>query len=141
MGRFHQPALPTGGSNERDWRGSRPENFVLCAPDATTFAGNEENRFAIVIADPAKSRIGLNALLMALPIAGYVTDVHGFFTFYNDAAVEVWGRTPEKGATRWCGSLRLDSPDGPYGAWRGPVGGMPRRGAIELRARGHRRTA
>jgi PAS domain S-box-containing protein len=65
-----------------------------------------------VIADLAKSRIGLGALLKALPIAGYVTDVHGFITFYNDAAVDLWGRTPEKGVTRWCGSLRLYSTDG-----------------------------
>jgi PAS domain S-box-containing protein len=118
MGRFHESALPTAGSNENvaeatgDRQGSRPDDFVFRAAEAPTSAGNEANRFTIVIADLAKSRIGLGALLKALPIAGYVTDVHGFITFYNDAAVDLWGRTPEKGVTRWCGSLRLYSPDG-----------------------------
>jgi PAS domain S-box-containing protein len=118
MARFHESTSPTGGSNEnaatatRELRGGRPENLVLRAPNAPTLAGNEANRFTIVIADLAKSRIGLGALLKALPIAGYVTDIRGFITFYNNAAVELWGRTPETGVGRWCGSLRLYSPDG-----------------------------
>jgi PAS domain S-box-containing protein len=118
MGRFHESALPGAGSNENaaeatgDRQGNRPEDFVLRAADAPTSAGNDANRFTIVMTDLAKSRIGLDALLKALPIAGYVTDVHGFITFYNDAAVDLWGRTPEKGVGRWCGSLRLYSPEG-----------------------------
>jgi PAS domain S-box-containing protein len=115
MARFHESTVPAGGPNEdpakatRDRHGSRRENF---APEGPPSAGAEADHFTIVIADLAKSRMGLGALLKALPIPGYVTDIHGFITFYNDAAVEVWGRRPETGVDRWCGSLRLYSPDG-----------------------------
>lgn len=51
-------------------------------------------------------------LLRALPLAVYTTDAEGRLTFYNDAAAEFWGRRPELGTTRWCGSWRLYWPDG-----------------------------
>jgi PAS domain S-box-containing protein len=118
MARFNESALSTGWPNEnaakatRDRLGSGPEHFVPRTPDAPTSAGHLADRFTIVIADLARSRMGFGALLKSLPIAGYVTDVNGFITIYNDAAVALWGRAPEKGVTRWCGSLRLYSPDG-----------------------------
>lgn len=46
-----------------------------------------------------------------LGVATYATDAEGRITFYNDAAVELWGRRPEP-TDRWCGSLRLFHPDG-----------------------------
>lgn len=49
--------------------------------------------------------------LESLGVAVYTTDADGRITFYNDAAVELWGRTPEIGE-QWCGSLRLFWPDG-----------------------------
>ncbi|HLT41538.1 MAG TPA: PAS domain-containing protein, partial [Sphingobacteriaceae bacterium] len=39
-----------------------------------------------------------------LPIAFYTCDADGYITFFNDAAVELWGRTPEIGKDLWCGS-------------------------------------
>jgi len=51
-------------------------------------------------------------LLKVLPTAVYVTDTEGRLTFYNEAAVELWGYRPELGTTRWCGSWRLCWPDG-----------------------------
>ena len=44
-------------------------------------------------------------LLEALPVAVYVTDAEGRITFFNQAAVELWGHAPEPGA-RWCGSWK-----------------------------------
>jgi len=41
----------------------------------------------------------------------YVTDAEGRITYYNEAAVEFWGRRPEPGEL-WCGSLRLYYTDG-----------------------------
>src|SRR5262249_23497648 len=51
-------------------------------------------------------------LLQALPAAVYTTDAQGRITFYNQAAVEMWGCRPELGETQWCGSWRLYWPDG-----------------------------
>ena len=51
-------------------------------------------------------------LLEALPAAVYTTDTAGRITFYNEAAVELWGCRPELGKSEWCGSWRLYWPDG-----------------------------
>jgi PAS domain S-box-containing protein len=50
-------------------------------------------------------------ILQAVGVALYVTDADGRIVFYNDAAVDLWGRRPEAGE-RWCGSWRLYWPDG-----------------------------
>ena len=62
-----------------------------------------------------RSRQGLSVetdLLRALPAAIYVTDAEGRLTFYNEAAVQLWGCRPEIGSSRWCGSWRLYRADG-----------------------------
>jgi len=51
-------------------------------------------------------------LLDALPAAIYTTDAAGRITYYNQAAVNLWGRRPELGNDQWCGSWRLYWPDG-----------------------------
>ena len=51
-------------------------------------------------------------LLDALPTAIYTTDAAGRITFYNQAAVEFSGRTPEIGSDHWCVTWRLYWPDG-----------------------------
>jgi PAS domain S-box-containing protein len=50
-------------------------------------------------------------LLESLPAAVYTTDAAGRITFYNKAAVEMAGRTPEPG-DEWCVTWRLYWPDG-----------------------------
>ena len=54
----------------------------------------------------------LRELLDALPVAIYATDVAGRLTYFNSAAVELAGRTPELGSDLWCVSWRLYGPDG-----------------------------
>ncbi len=49
--------------------------------------------------------------LEALAVAVYTTDAAGRIMFFNDAAVQLWGRRPEIGE-EWCGSLRLFHRDG-----------------------------
>ena len=49
--------------------------------------------------------------LESLAVAVYTTDAEGRITFFNEAAVELWGRRPELGE-EWCGSLRLFHRDG-----------------------------
>lgn len=58
------------------------------------------------------SEARLRALIEALPAAVYTTDEAGRITYYNEAAVRLWGRRPELGADTWCGSWRLYRPDG-----------------------------
>lgn len=53
----------------------------------------------------------LRDLLEALPAAVYTTDAKGRVTFYNRAAVEMAGRTPQQG-DMWCVTWRLFNPDG-----------------------------
>lgn len=50
-------------------------------------------------------------LLEALPAAVYTTDATGRITFYNKAAVEMSGRTPQPG-DMWCVTWRLFNSDG-----------------------------
>lgn len=49
--------------------------------------------------------------MTGLPVAAYITDTTGRITLYNEAAVALWGRRPEKGDL-WCGSHRLYTADG-----------------------------
>lgn len=51
-------------------------------------------------------------LLDVLPAAVYVTDAQGYVTYFNEAAADIWGRRPELGRDRWCGSWKLFWPDG-----------------------------
>ena len=47
----------------------------------------------------------------ALGVAVYTTDAEGRITYFNEAAVELWGRRPELGE-EWCGSWKLFWADG-----------------------------
>ena len=51
-------------------------------------------------------------LLESLGVAVYTTDELGYITMFNEAAVELWGRTPEIGRDLWCGSWKIFYPDG-----------------------------
>jgi PAS domain S-box-containing protein len=51
-------------------------------------------------------------VIETLPAAIYMTDAEGRLTFYNEAAVALWGYRPELGDTKFCGSWKLYWPDG-----------------------------
>ncbi len=51
-------------------------------------------------------------LIQALPVAVYMCDPLGHVTFYNQATVALWGRTPEVGNDLWSGSWTRYRPDG-----------------------------
>ncbi|SHF43454.1 sensor histidine kinase [Pedobacter caeni] len=51
-------------------------------------------------------------LLDGLPVAIYTCDHLGYVTFFNKAAVKLWGREPELGKELWCGSWKIFHPDG-----------------------------
>jgi diguanylate cyclase (GGDEF)-like protein/PAS domain S-box-containing protein len=56
--------------------------------------------------------IGYRRLLEELPVAIYTTDAAGRVTYFNRAAAELAGRTPELGIDEWCVTWKLFSPDG-----------------------------
>ncbi len=47
--------------------------------------------------------------LDSIPVGAYTCDVDGLITYFNQAAVRIWGRAPVLGSPvdRWCGSFRL----------------------------------
>jgi PAS domain S-box-containing protein len=47
-----------------------------------------------------------------IPAAVYMTDAEGRISFYNEAAVALWGCRPEPGKSKFCGSWKLYWPDG-----------------------------
>lgn len=51
-------------------------------------------------------------LICSLPLAVYTCNAQGYISFYNKAAVELWGRAPEIGKELWCGSWAIYHTDG-----------------------------
>jgi PAS domain S-box-containing protein len=53
-------------------------------------------------------------LLETLPVAVYTCDAEGLITYFNECAVEAWGRRPKLNSPleRFCGSYRLYSSEG-----------------------------
>jgi PAS domain S-box-containing protein len=51
-------------------------------------------------------------LLSAIPAAIYTTDAEGKVTYYNQAAVDLAGRTPVMGRDDWSATWKLHKPDG-----------------------------
>ena len=54
----------------------------------------------------------LQDLIAAIPAAIYTTDAQGRVTYYNEAAVEMAGRTPVIGSDEWWVTWKLFRPDG-----------------------------
>ncbi len=51
-------------------------------------------------------------LVLASPVAIYTCDPNGYITFFNAAAVTLWGREPQIGKDRWNGAWKMYYPDG-----------------------------
>jgi PAS domain S-box-containing protein len=68
--------------------------------------GPERKRCALPSNFPAEE------ILEASPAAIYTTDTEGRITYYNKAATELWGVSPEVGKGEFCGSWKLYWPDG-----------------------------
>lgn len=62
-------------------------------------------------ADNAADAAMERPVLDVLGVAAYATDAAGRLTYFNEAAVDLWGRRPALGE-EWCGSWRLFWPDG-----------------------------
>ena len=62
----------------------------------------------------ALTESGLRHVLEKLPAAAYTCDAEGLITYYNEHAVDVWGRRPRLNdpTDRYCGSFKLYSVEG-----------------------------
>jgi PAS domain S-box-containing protein len=95
-----------------------PTDTEALVKEATTIS----TRFMNVVESPTSSRRGSRKasevgeqdrdLMEALGVAVYTTDAAGIITYYNQAAVELWGRRPEIGKDEWCGSWKIYHLDG-----------------------------
>jgi two-component system, chemotaxis family, CheB/CheR fusion protein len=83
------------GDVQSDRKWSQPSEFIRRAAKAV---GRGDGYFREV--------------LEALPVAVYTTDADGRITFYNEAAVALWGHRPKLGDDQWCGSWKLYRADG-----------------------------
>ncbi|MFK0692816.1 PAS domain S-box protein [Mesorhizobium sp. IMUNJ 23033] len=75
--------------------------------------------FTVDVTDLQRARAELvsqdnqfHQILDTLPVAVYTTDEEGIITYFNPAAAEFAGRTPEIGKDKWCVTFRLFNPDG-----------------------------
>ena len=62
--------------------------------------------------NPEAFDLGSKQLLDDSPVASYTCDAEGKLTWYNKAAVELWGRKPVLFKEFWCGSWKTFYPDG-----------------------------
>ncbi len=53
-------------------------------------------------------------ILDGLPAPIYVTDSEGTITYFNNACVELAGRTPECGRDKWCVTWKIFTTDGEF---------------------------
>lgn len=66
----------------------------------------------IDIDDNKRATETLQRLIAALGVAVYTTDAAGRITYYNEAAVAIWGWRPPLADARWVESWRIFWPDG-----------------------------
>lgn len=71
-------------------------------------SNNDKENFKIVTTYIPKG------LLNKLPFAIYTCNADGYIESYNEAAAELWGRSPVIGKDLWCGSLKIVNDDGTY---------------------------
>jgi two-component system CheB/CheR fusion protein len=51
-------------------------------------------------------------LIHSSPVAVYTCDKDGYIQLYNEAAVELWGCSPQFGKDKWSGAWKIFTPDG-----------------------------
>lgn len=105
-------------------RASRPDGTGICLDVFSSCVRDASRKFQYgvrVVQDVTETRRmaerlaererHMRELLEALPAAVYTTDAEGKIDFFNKAAVELAGRTPQPG-DHWCVTWRLYHPDG-----------------------------
>jgi PAS domain S-box-containing protein len=87
---------------------NKPDEVRMVAPSRIANSPTRGKDSGAMSIEPG---VEFHAFLDTLGVAVYTTDRQGGITYFNEAAVALWGRRPELGET-WCGSWRLYWPDG-----------------------------
>jgi PAS domain S-box-containing protein len=74
--------------------------------------GNKSDKSETGQAKPHGAGPHFKEFVLCSPVAIYSCDQHGYITFFNEAAVALWGRRPEIGQDLWCGSWKIYYPNG-----------------------------
>lgn len=85
-------------------RSAFPSSFVFCKSQFM-------DPSSPLSAAPSPDSVSGVQLLSSLPVAVYLCDMKGKITFYNAAAVALWGKEPSADDC-WCGSNRIFTTDG-----------------------------
>ncbi|HEY5465147.1 MAG TPA: chemotaxis protein CheB [Hanamia sp.] len=91
--------------NAREIKNNTNEKLILLAIDDVSAERLSANNLK-------ESENRYSQLLQSLPVAIYTCDADEYVNYYNDAALKMWGRTPELGKDRWCGSWKIFRMDG-----------------------------
>lgn len=93
-----------------------PETRVTVLANAEPLWDDDGRAGAIITFNTCPDTVGEGVRLWemfdVLPAAIYTADAEGRITFFNRAAADLWGATPEIGSSLWCGSWKLYRPDG-----------------------------
>jgi PAS domain S-box-containing protein len=92
-------------------------NLHLNTNDETLKPDNLDFQHTTLLNALKESEDHFRQLILGLPVALYTTDAEGYINLYNHAAVELWGRVPEIGKDRFCGSWQIFRPDGDPLPW------------------------
>jgi PAS domain S-box-containing protein len=60
----------------------------------------------------ASNALRYRTLFHLVPVAVYITDAEGTIQESNHRAIELWGRRPDPGGEKYCGSFKIFYPDG-----------------------------
>ena len=102
--------------------GSR--RFILANMDAVRNGSGRIEGVINILQDVSEKKLAEDALkqsqgqlkrvLDSMPAAAYTCDAGGLITYYNQKAVELWGRAPKLNdvTDKYCGSFKLFSTDG-----------------------------
>ncbi len=86
---------------------TQPSKEGLSDPQRQKAAHSED-----VLQALRESQERYRSLYEALPVAAFVCDRNAVIQNYNTRAVELWGRAPQVGVERYCGSVKLWLPNG-----------------------------
>jgi PAS domain-containing protein len=71
------------------------------------FPGKQIGESGMDRLQPGETNHWFKELVHDSPVAIYSCDKQGYITFFNQAAATLWGRQPDCGKDRWCGSWKI----------------------------------